>query len=1007
MNLRRKALIVTAFGIAIYFGVNLTPAQAATLASQSDSGTTFTSCATPFGDGCAEYSSYGTQTFVPNAGILKNLEFYGETSPSAFFVVLLHNDTQDTPTKFFSTNNYVAGKTDGTNEMELYNLSGADFSDAIVFNGTDTWSLTIFAFGNSWVCLNVGGIACYIPSEHLGNSSNQIYFSINDEPLVETLPVEKFFCTVREENTCWTESPFSFYEYYIYAGSYPNTSVELRHLSPGHYLSNGFYVGQYGQNHWWKFVDYNNVYYMNILYSNGVWSGEPPEPSGCTENCFSNVLFLPGIMGSRLHEGGNRLWEPGSESDVLALYLGDDGKSLNQNITVGDVIDEVPVTRGNIYKSFLSDLELKKSEGVIEDYLAVPYDWRLSLEDILSDGSLEDRLRALAESSRTGKVAVVAHSNGGLLAKALINKLGAEASLLIDQLILVAVPQIGTPQAVGALLHGYDTSIPSDWFPLILSAERARDFLKNAPFVYQLLPHPDYYQTAGASTSTPLVSFLDGVATKLFSDAYGLVIGNGDEFHDFLTGTEERATPAYSDLKNPSVANNLLLTNAESLARSIGSSWQAPAGITVHQIAGIGEDTLSGITYKTVKKCAQTIPIGIIGFPLCVKYEPTLSYIPNEVIDGDGTVVVPSALAMSDSASNVNRWWVNLGKNNDENNRLWIFRLNHKNIFEVPELRTFIFDNLISNDSDATPNYISSTQPLITSANRLRFVLHSPLSLSARSTVDGTEYPAKRYGEVQVVTVPAEARPTLILEGESEGSFTLDIEEWIEDQIVASTTFSGIPSTSEIVVTMEFPEGTLENASDLAVDYNGDGAADTTLTPQLGEEVFFDEPSLTDLLAILKSKIQNLNIKDKLKQNLFKKVENLEKKIEKKKEKNAKTLAKLEKQVTQKQIKGKIDDASAEEILELINLLEAQSDSISLDVDILGDLKIKVQSLNTKPGIKNELLKKVEKLEKKQMLTRILANLTANIVRRGEKGIINDNDASEMLQLLEIIEAHI
>src|SRR3989338_9067581 len=125
--------------------------------------------------------------------------------------------------------------------------------------------------------------------------------------------------------------------------------------------------------------------------------------------------------------------------------------------------------------------------GVIAGYAVIPYDWRLSIPDILADGDLEETLRTLAASSQTGKVAIVAHSNGGLLTKALVSALGAEASYLIDQLILVSVPQLGTPQAVGALLHGYDTGLPFDWFPLTLSPERARDFAKNAPFAYHLL----------------------------------------------------------------------------------------------------------------------------------------------------------------------------------------------------------------------------------------------------------------------------------------------------------------------------------------------------------------------------------------------------------------------------------------------------------------------------------------------------------------------------------------
>ena len=214
--------------------------------------------------------------------------------------------------------------------------------------------------------------------------------------------------------------------------------------------------------------------------------GPPP----CTEDCFSNVLFLPGIEASRLYENGERLWE-GKDDQVELLYLDDNGASKNQNIYAKGVIDVftgAPISVA-IYDAFLGDLAQKKSGGVIEDYAAVAYDWRLSIPDILASGTeepngaiyynratstpyIEQTLRRLADSSRTGKVTIVTHSNGGLLAKALISELGDEADDLIDKVIMVGAPQLGTPKAIGSLLHGYDTGIP-----FVMSDERARDLL--------------------------------------------------------------------------------------------------------------------------------------------------------------------------------------------------------------------------------------------------------------------------------------------------------------------------------------------------------------------------------------------------------------------------------------------------------------------------------------------------------------------------------------------------
>ena len=745
------------------------------------------------------------------------------------------------------------------------------------------------------------------------------------------------------------------------------------------------------------------------------WLGEapslvPPSPPVPAE-CCSSVLFLPGIMGSRLYEDGEKRWEPSGEEDVQALYLDAEGKSISADTTAAEVIDEIPITGGNIYKSFLADLAAASSTGAIAGYAVIPYDWRLSIPDILADGDLEETLRTLAASSQTGKVAIVAHSNGGLLTKALVSALGAEASGLIDQLILVGVPQLGTPQAVGALLHGYDTGLPFDWFPLTLSPERARDFAKNAPFAYHLLPHSDYYSNAGASITTPLVVFETGEATQAFIDAYGMAVGNADELRGFLLGTEGRTAPAYDDLEHPSLGNTALLSYSETLQQEIGSSWQAPEGITVHQIAGIGEDTLAGITYKTIQECVQavTFPGGVA----CLEYQPALSYTPETVVDGDGTVVVPSALAMSTSTEAVKRWWVDLKNNNKDNNRRWFFRLNHGDIFEVLELRTFIFNSLINQSSSALPEYIFETEPPIDSDNRLRFVLHSPLALSATdsdgneisetvSTILGATY--QRYGEVQVVTIPAELFPTVALTGIEDGSFTLEVEEYTGNTLIATTTFTGVPSLAGTFASIAFPNGTIQNAEELAVDYDGDGTVDIMLAPEAGEEVTLDEPSLSALLAALKEIVGGMDIKDKLKKNLLKRIENLEKKIEKKKEENEKTLAKLEKEITKQEAKGKIDTADADELLALLEELEAQAENVALDVEVLVALKEKIESLDIKKGLKNDLLKLVEKLENTQQLTKTLSKLSATILKKGEKGKIDNADVEVLLQLLEQIE---
>jgi hypothetical protein len=207
----------------------------------------------------------------------------------------------------------------------------------------------------------------------------------------------------------------------------------------------------------------------------------PPDPCVATHTCVSNVLFLPGIEGSQLYRpdynsGTDRLWEPNIDSDVQDLYMNPDGTSARSDIYTKElgVIDELPDGE-NIYKSFIAKMDGLKTAGTINDWEPIAYDWRLSLDDILNYGNdiggriyysgdlratstpyVIQELRRLAATSKTGKVSIVAHSNGGLVAKRLAQLLGPEAAQLIDKLIFVAVPQAGTPMAIAADLHGYD-----------------------------------------------------------------------------------------------------------------------------------------------------------------------------------------------------------------------------------------------------------------------------------------------------------------------------------------------------------------------------------------------------------------------------------------------------------------------------------------------------------------------------------------------------------------------
>jgi len=594
----------------------------------------------------------------------------------------------------------------------------------------------------------------------------------------------------------------------------------------------------------------------------------------CTQNCNDNILFLPGIEASRLYRsdgyGSHRLWEPTADSDARDLFMNADGTSVQNGIYTADVIGEA-YGIFNIYKSFLHDLDTwKNTNHIIADYSAVPYDWRLTLDDVLDYGNqtpdgriyysgtnratstpyIMQELRRLASTSRTGKVTIIAHSNGGLVAKALLKRLQDTHDPLlenIDTVILVAVPQTGTPNAIGALLHGYNQGIPKDWAGFFLSPETARTVAQNMPSAYNLLPSNQYV----TYTDDPVIEFDNSAFLEPWRAKYGNLIHSSEWLRNFLTDQSRPVLPTTEAIKNPIIGNDTLLANAEMLHNTTLDNWTPPNGVRIIEIAGWGEDTVKTIRYYqgTAGVCSERRADSTCA---AIVQTPVLDYKPLMTVDGDGTVVVPSALWTTGSE----RYWVNLKKYNDGLFGVRIDR-EHADLLEIPELRAFL-DTLITNGSTSTlPDFISTVQPIADPTDtRLHFTLHSPLSLhlyddqgnhTGISTTTGfleEHIPGSRYerfGGIVYATAPASTTIHVIMHGVDEGSFTLDVEETNGGVTIASTTFAGIPSGTTTTATLTIPQGGgIASSSSLAVDENGDGSVEMLLAPKEGGMVLPD-----------------------------------------------------------------------------------------------------------------------------------------------------------------------
>ena len=240
-----------------------------------------------------------------------------------------------------------------------------------------------------------------------------------------------------------------------------------------------------------------------------------------TAECCSSVLFLPGIKGSVLKRdkliGSDTLWPPTIWSnDVAQLALTAEGESTH-DIFVDGILEKFVIEP--VYSEFTLFMDELVTEGAIAGWFPFAYDWRFALEDVLEDGvktagdniDLIEKIEELAEGSDTGQVTIVAHSMGGLLGKVLIKKLeeGGKAEI-IDSFVMVGSPQLGTPKAITALLHGDGEGIPSNRTGItsvlnnsFVDASVARSIAHNMPSSHVLLPGAEYF----TRVTDPVISF--------------------------------------------------------------------------------------------------------------------------------------------------------------------------------------------------------------------------------------------------------------------------------------------------------------------------------------------------------------------------------------------------------------------------------------------------------------------------------------------------------------------
>lgn len=556
-------------------------------------------------------------------------------------------------------------------------------------------------------------------------------------------------------------------------------------------------------------------------------SGESSSPDE-EDTASSNVLFLPGIKGSYLFSGEDELWLPSAFEGVLALGLASDGSSIDPGVYVKEGSSGIllSVAGTKFYDSFAQNLDALVSSEAMQEWRAVPYDWRLSLGDLVTKGAEVDgriyyshatsspyivqTLEELAASSKTGKVTIVAHSNGGLLAKHLLSFLGDErAQALVDRVVFVAVPHYGAPQSIGALLYGQKEALPTSWTPFLLTSSDARELAENMPMVYHLLPSQKYFDENGS------VGTISG--TTAYQTEYAELGETIDSFEELESFLSLQVVNPYAG-EDYATNENLLLYGNE--AHDSLDSWTPPEGVSVYQIVGTGLPTITGVEFYE-----QASPL--TGAKKM--YRPVFS------LRGDGVVPVGSSLETTNPDKD------KILDLRPESNALRE-EVDHGNILESSAVIRFVNDIILDSTSEYSASEGSSQEFIVA-------IAHSPIQMrlinkETSTPIDQTSDENVRYGlfgNTQYMIWDDDSNYRLEIEGLASGELSLDVLR-LSNEPGPVSTFASIPVTPSMRASLDLEHGEQETAS-LSIQYEDGSHANSIMEASSGVTNFYEDSS--------------------------------------------------------------------------------------------------------------------------------------------------------------------
>ena len=244
--------------------------------------------------------------------------------------------------------------------------------------------------------------------------------------------------------------------------------------------TNGTWMGDKRiDKHVLKDGDTINLGDARLIFKSGFKASEltmMKDPAGTAPLGLKPIVFVPGLMGSELWKGSERVWP-----NVRYLFSRPDMFRLPEfePLEAKEIVKEVVIVPNLIkleqYKRLGDYLEEGFGYERQQNLIEFAYDWRQDVRE-----SAKQLAQTIDNWNVSPPITIIAHSLGCLVTRYYVECLNGKEK--VGRLILLGGPHFGVPYAITSLHTG------PELLPFGMLGERLREVLITFPSMYQILP---------------------------------------------------------------------------------------------------------------------------------------------------------------------------------------------------------------------------------------------------------------------------------------------------------------------------------------------------------------------------------------------------------------------------------------------------------------------------------------------------------------------------------------